>query len=86
MVQWSSCFNLVMASVITSLCLVEYVKCFNIDVCIYSTCAASSSFCFVFVSSWHFCHVDIDVCIYSTCVFLIVKWILMLIMYSAASL
>ena len=33
-----------------------------------------------------FCHVDTDVCIYSDCAFLIVKWILMLIMYSAASL
>ena len=32
-----------------------------------------------------FCHVDIDVCIYSTCAFLIVKWILMLILYRAAS-
>ena len=32
-----------------------------------------------------FCHVDIDVCIYSTCAFLIVKWMLMLIMYSAVS-
>ena len=32
-----------------------------------------------------FCHVDIDVCIYSACAFLIVMWILMLIMYSAAS-
>ena len=31
------------------------------------------------------CHFDIDVCIYSTCAFLIVKWILMLIMYSATS-
>ena len=33
-----------------------------------------------------FCHVDIDVCLYSTCAFLTVKWILMLIIYSAASL
>ena len=32
-----------------------------------------------------FCHVDIDVCIYSTGAFLIVKWMLMLIMYSAAN-
>ena len=41
---------------------------------------------FCFVSYWVFCHFDIDVYIYSTCAFLIVKWILMLIMYSAASL
>ena len=32
-----------------------------------------------------FCHADIDVCIYSTCTFLIVKWILMLIIFSAVS-
>jgi len=38
--------------------------------------------CFVLA----FCHVDIDVFIYSACAFLIVKWILMLIMYSTASL
>ena len=65
------------------------VKCFNIDVRIYSTLLLLplfSLFCFCFVSSWLFCHFDIDVCIYSTCTFLIVKRILMLIMYSAASL
>ena len=41
--------------------------------------------CFLFVSSWLFCHVDIDVCNYSTSAFLIVRWILMVIMYSAES-
>ena len=65
------------------------MKCFNIDVRIYSTCAFFFVFvsfvCFVylFVSSWLFCHVDIDVCIYNTCACLVVTWILMLIMYSA---
>ena len=44
------------------------MKCFNINVCIYSTCASSSVlFCFI----PPFCNVDIDVCIYSTCAFLI---------------
>ena len=75
------------------------MKCFNIDVRIYSTCASSSlSFCFCFCVFhpgffWWFClfvccccHFDIDICIYSTRAFLIVKWILMLIMYSAANL
>ena len=32
-----------------------------------------------------FCQFDTDVCIYSKCAFLTVKWILMLIMYNAAS-
>ena len=41
---------------------------------------------FRFVSSWLFSHFDIDVCICRTCAFLIVKRILILIMYSAASL
>ena len=49
----------------------------------HSTCASFPR-C-LFVSSWLFCHVDIDVCIYSTCAFLIVKWTLMLIAYSATS-
>ena len=52
----------------------------------YSSCASSSSsFLFVVCFILAFCHFDIDVCIYSNCAFLIVKWILMLIMYSAAS-
>ena len=62
------------------------MKCFSADVCIY-TCASSLFlfFCFLFHPGF-FVILDIDVCIYSTCAFLIVKWILMLIMYSAASL
>ena len=39
-----------------------------------------------FSSSSSFCHFHINVCVYSTCAFLIVKRILMLIMYSTASL
>ena len=63
--------------VIISVC----VKCFNIDVRIYSTLLLLLFFVVVVVvSSWLFCHFDIDVCIYSTCGFLIVKRILMLIM------
>ena len=66
------------------------VKCFNIDVRIYSTLQyllvlPFFLFFFLLVSLWLFCHFDIDVCIYSTCVFWIVKRILMLIMYSVAS-
>ena len=44
------------------------------------------TFSFVVVLSWLFCQFDTDVCIYGTCAFLIVKLILMLIMYNAASL
>ena len=36
------------------------MKCFNIDVGIYNTCASSSSFVFVCLIL-AFCHVDIDV-------------------------
>ena len=42
------------------------VKCFNIDVRIYSFFYPSAV---VVVSSWLFCHFDIDVCIYSSCTF-----------------
>ena len=57
------------------------MKCFLIDVRIYSIFALSSYFFYILA----FCHADIEVCIYCTCAFLIVKWILMLIMYSAVS-
>ena len=69
-------------------CLFGCVKCFNIDVCIYSTCASSSFFHFSLLLFFilAFCHVDIDVRIYSTCTFFIVKWILMLTIYSTVSL
>ena len=60
----------------------EQVKKIYLPEC-HSTCASFPP-C-LFVSSWLFCHVDIDVCIYSTCAFLIVKWTLMLIVYSATS-
>ena len=66
--------------VIISVC----VKCFNIDVRIYSTLLLLLFFS-SFFSSWLFCHFDIDVCIYITCTFLIVKRILMSILYSAES-
>ena len=60
--------------VIISVC----AKCFNIDVRIYGI---------VLILAF-FCHFDIDVCIYSIffLLLLVVKRILMLIMYSAASL
>ena len=65
------------------------VKCFNIEVHIYSTLLLPPPLFFGGGgggSSWLFCHFDVDVYIYSTCTFLIVKRILMLILYSAASL
>ena len=75
--------------VIISVC----VKCFNIDVRIYSTLLLLPSIIFFnfclfvcFILAFCCCDFDIDVCIYSTCTFLIVKQILMLIMYSATSL
>ena len=72
--------------VIISVC----VKCFNIDVRLYSTSLLPPPppppFVCVCVgggggrlSSWVFCHFDIDVCIYSTCAFLIVKRILIIV-------
>ena len=81
---WLSCWYWCMH--LWYLCLFECVKCFNIDVCIYSTCVSSSSSWFCCCCILAFCHVDTDVCVYSTCAVLIVKWILMLITYSAASL
>ena len=59
------------------------MNCFNIDVRIYSTCASSSHFVFVFFLG----SFVILILMYAfTCTFLVVKRILMLIMYSAASL
>ena len=53
---WLSCWYWCMH--LWYLCLFECVKCFNIDVCTYSTCSSSSSsllfVCFVVVASWLF--------------------------------
>ena len=73
------------------------MKCFSIDVRIYSTCASSSPlslsfncfvilfYCLLSCFILAFCPVDIHVCIDSTSAYLTVKWFSMLIMYSAAS-
>ena len=74
--------------VIISVC----VKCFNIDVRMYSTsllppppppllcvCVCGGGGVGGRLSSCFFCHFDTDVCIYSTCAFLIVKRILIIV-------
>ena len=53
--------------VIISVC----VKCFNIDVRIYSTLLLLPFFFGGGGDPGFFCHFDIDVCIYSTCTFFV---------------
>ena len=61
--------------------------CFCCCGCCSGCCGCCCWLCFVLIVMFRpaFCHVDINVYRYSTCAFLIVKWMLMLIIYSAAS-
>ena len=109
MLFWLSCWYWYMHYFIVLVFIWVCMKCFNIDVHIYSTalmllhflflCFLGGAVCvcvlwvfslFLFFVSFFllgfFCHFYIDVYIYRTYAFLIVKWILMLIMYSTASL